>query len=64
MADALVRLPTPYVPVLTVHDEIVTEAILDSGDVADLCDRMCRVQPWAEGIPLAAAGWAGKRYRK
>ena len=51
--------------VLTCHDELVTET-LDSGQfTADrLSAVMSTVPPWAVGLPLAASGWEGSRYRK
>ena len=51
--------------VLTCHDELVTETI-DSGQFTSqrLSDIMSTVPPWATGLPLAASGWEGQRYRK
>lgn len=50
---------------LSVHDELVTQT-LDSGQfTADrLADIMSTVPVWAKGLPLAASGWEGQRYRK
>jgi len=50
---------------LTVHDELVTETI-DSGQFTAerLSAIMSTVPPWATGLPLAASGWEGQRYRK
>ena len=50
---------------LTVHDELVTETI-DSGQFTGerLSAIMSTVPPWATGLPLAASGWEGQRYRK
>ncbi len=50
---------------LTVHDELVTETI-DSGQFTSerLSAIMSTVPPWATGLPLAASGWEGLRYRK
>ena len=50
---------------LTVHDELVTETI-DSGQFTSerLSAIMSTVPPWATGLPLAASGWEGQRYRK
>lgn len=66
MMDAMVRCEAEglYLPVLTVHDELVTEAddmIADAGHLERL---MCEAPKWASGMPLAAEGWIGKRYRK
>lgn len=51
--------------VLTVHDEVITEAPdLPEYDVDRLCAHIATVPEWAEGLPLAAAGFEGYRYRK
>lgn len=51
--------------VLTVHDEVITEAPdLPEYDVDRLCAHIAAVPEWAEGLPLAAAGFEGYRYRK
>jgi DNA polymerase len=51
--------------VLTVHDELVTEP-LDQPEfnVARLSAILATNPPWAEGLPLAAAGFETQRYRK
>jgi DNA polymerase len=46
--------------VLTVHDEIVTEG----GDLETLLSILRKSPDWASGLPLDAAGWIGKRYKK
>ena len=53
-------------PVLLVHDEIVTEVPLsDPYLTVDLLnDCLTRGADWTKGLPLKAAGWSGKRYRK
>jgi DNA polymerase len=66
LADAM---PTAeklnYKIVLTVHDELVTETP-DTGEYS--VDRLSAIlatnPPWALGLPLAAAGFETKRYRK
>lgn len=54
-----------YEITLTVHDEIITEAP-DHPDwnPEHLAALMARVPAWAEGLPLAAAGFESDRYRK
>jgi DNA polymerase len=54
-----------YRVVLTVHDELVTEAPA-GGDhtAAGLSEILSCVPNWAEGLPLAAAGFETQRYRK
>jgi DNA polymerase len=54
-----------YEIVLTVHDELITEAP-DSPEfnAKDLGARLAAVPPWAPGLPLAAGGFEAYRYRK
>ena len=54
-----------YPIVLTVHDELVTEP-LDDGkhDVEGLSAILATAPEWADGLPLAAAGFQTARYRK
>lgn len=54
-----------YKIVLTVHDEIITEAP-DSPEYSaeHLGAIMSQTPEWAEGLPLAAAGFEAYRYRK
>lgn len=54
-----------YDIVLSVHDELLTEAPDDPKfNADDLSARLARRPPWALGIPLAAAGFECYRYRK
>ena len=54
-----------YQVVLTVHDELVTEAPNTSEfNVEHLGSIMCDHPAWAKGLPLAAAGFEGPRYKK
>ena len=54
-----------YEIVLTVHDEIISEApdspFYSHEHLAELMSAGC---DWTEGLPLAAAGFEAKRYRK
>lgn len=54
-----------YQIVLSVHDELLTETP-DSDDFSHLhlAELMSTVPPWAEGLPLAAAGFTTDRYKK
>ena len=66
MADAMIRAEDAgYEIVLTVHDEIVTETP-DTGrfSAEGLAQIMSANPPWAEGLPLAAAGFEAYRYGK
>lgn len=54
-----------YQIVMTVHDEIVTEAPDEARFHEDeLAELMATPPRWAPELPLAAAGFQGKRYRK
>lgn len=66
MAGALERCEAHpvYIPVLSVHDELVAEALLGTGDVKEFEALTAVVPKWATGMPIAAEGWRGMRYRK
>lgn len=54
-----------YDIVLTVHDEVITEASDKPQNNEDhLSSLLARVPHWAEGLPLSAGGFSGYRYRK
>lgn len=54
-----------YGTILTVHDELITEAPdTDDYSVDGLAGCMATVPDWAPGLPLAAAGFEAYRYRK
>jgi DNA polymerase len=54
-----------YPIILSVHDELVTEPEDDERFAwRGLADIMATVPPWAEGLPLSAAGFETDRYRK
>ena len=51
--------------VLTVHDEVITEAPdTDAFDDARLSALLSTNPPWAPDLPLAAGGFTAYRYRK
>ena len=66
MAEAMMRCEQSgvYVPVLTIHDEVVAEALRGDGSVHDFEQLVAKCPEWAPGCPIAAEGWAGVRYRK
>jgi DNA polymerase bacteriophage-type len=54
-----------YPVILTIHDELVTEPIDDPRLTAGrLSEIMSSPLSWAPGLPLAASGFEGPRYRK
>lgn len=64
MADNMPRIENDgFDIILTVHDEIITEAPVDK-TVDNLSALLATVPSWAEGLPLAAAGFETERYRK
>lgn len=65
MAEAMLRCQEyGYTPVLTVHDEIVAEDELSDREIREFEELMAQLPAWAEGLPIAAEGWKGRRYRK
>ena len=54
-----------YLPVLTVHDEIITEAPdTDEFSTEGLASILAKNRHWNEGLPLSAAGFEAYRYKK
>lgn len=66
IADAMPRAERAgFEVVLTVHDELVTEAPDDVAfSAAGLAAILATNPAWADGLPLAAAGFEGPRYGK
>lgn len=65
MLPGLLRLERRgYKGLLQVHDEGITEKKIGTGNVEEFVDILCEVPPWALGMPIAAKGWSGPRYRK
>ncbi|MFA5702863.1 MAG: DNA polymerase [Advenella sp.] len=66
MADAMLRCHEQgtYDVILSVHDELIAECDEDAGSVEDFEMMMAHAEPWADGCPVAAEGWTGKRYKK
>ena len=66
MAGAMLTLEANNYPVvLSVHDEIICE-VPDTNDftIEEMIKTMVVLPPWAEGCPIGAEGWEGKRYKK
>ena len=53
-----------YPVILTVHDEIISDVPNGFGSFEEYITLMERKPPWAEGCPVKASGWHGRRYRK
>lgn len=66
MAEAMLRCEESklYAPVLSVHDELISEADEDKGDVKEYEQLLMTLPEWAAGCPIAAEGYRTKRYRK
>jgi DNA polymerase len=65
LADALLRVESHgYLPVLSVHDEIVAQAEAKFGSEQEFERLMTALPPWAVGCPVAAETWTGSRYGK
>ena len=54
-----------YTPILTVHDEVITEVDDTDQYTADGLAEILATNPaWSTGLPLAAAAFEAKRYKK
>jgi DNA polymerase bacteriophage-type len=65
MATAMLRVEQAGYPVvLTVHDEVVTDTPVGHGSLDEFVQLVQTLPRWADGLPVAAEGWEGERYRK
>jgi DNA polymerase len=66
MAAALLRCEASgvYLPILSVHDEIIAEADAQGTSVYDFDQLVAQVPAWAAGLPVGVEAWTGRRYRK
>ncbi|MFN9975070.1 MAG: DNA polymerase, partial [Phycisphaerae bacterium] len=53
-----------YLPILLVHDEVITITSRPDASPREVEEIMCRVPPGLEGFPIAAEGKIGRRYSK
>lgn len=66
LAEALKRCEASkvYLPVLSVHDEIICEAHEHLGQLEEFDALVAQVPEWAPGLPIATEAFAARRYRK
>jgi DNA polymerase len=65
LAAAIMRLDDAgYRPLLTVHDEVISEPPDGHGSMEEFLKLLTILPRWAEDLPVAADGWEGERYRK
>jgi DNA polymerase len=53
-----------YTLVLHVHDELLSEVDEGEGDVKEFETIISKNVEWNKGLPIAAEGWRGKRFKK
>ena len=65
LVEAMLRIEASGYPIImSVHDEIVSEAPQDFGSVEHFKTLMCELPTWAEGLPIDAEVMQCQRYRK
>lgn len=65
LAEAMRRMELAGLDIVGhVHDEVILEVPKDSMTVDDVCAIMNRNPAWADGLPLASAGYTGNYYYK
>ena len=66
LTGALPRLwKAGFTPVLTIHDEVITDCADEDRFSHERMEAlMCELPQWANGLPLAAAGFVSERYHK
>jgi DNA polymerase len=53
-----------YIPVISVHDELLNEKRKGQGTLEEFEKLMAALPPWAEGLPVKVKGWTGPRFKK
>ena len=70
LADGIKRVDPVYPVIMHVHDEAVSQLNFvpnerQAKEIVEEYETMLATNPeWSTGLPLAAEGWVGKRYRK
>ena len=65
LAEAMWRMEQAGLDIVAhVHDEVVLEVPMNTVTVDDVCKIMNQNPAWAEGLPLASAGYSGRYYFK
>jgi DNA polymerase len=65
MAIGMARAEQAGYPVITtIHDEVITEVPVGTGNVEDFERFICNLPSWADGLPLKAKGYRSERYKK
>ena len=66
MAEAILRAEDDggYPVILSVHDELIAEVDEGQSSVQGFEELLTVSLTWADGLPIGAEGWRGKRYRK
>jgi DNA polymerase len=65
LAEGMLRLEAAaYPPVLSVHDEVVSEIPQGFGSQEEFNTLLATAPAWGVGCPVAVEGWRGPRYRK
>lgn len=65
LAHALLKIDAAgYDPIMTVHDEIVSDTKIGHGSLDEFNTLMCKLPEWARGLPVDVEGYEANRYRK